>query len=132
MQTLQHIPDFLKAVQEAYRVLRVPGHFVNYSLNNNKVISLIHRLCGKQYQTKCMVSDSYYLARASKDQENIVAQVFQNQIVCRYTGILFQPDLKIKQGRKRFLLGRMDSNLFSNTQILSYIARQCSFHTTKL
>lgn len=131
VQTLQHIPDFLKTVQEAYRVLRVPGYFVNYSLNNNKVISLIYRLCGKQYQTKSMVSGSYYLARASKDQENIVAQVFQNQVVCRYTEILFQPDLRIQPGGKDSLFGRIDAYLSSNAQILSYIARQCSFHTTK-
>jgi ubiquinone/menaquinone biosynthesis C-methylase UbiE len=131
VQMLQHIPNFLKAVQEAYRVLRVPGHFVNYSLNNNKVISLIYRLCGKQYQTKGIVSGNYYLARASKEQENIVAQVFQNQIVCRYTEILFQPDMKIQPGGKHSLWGRIDSYLSCNTQILSYIARQCSFHTTK-
>lgn len=132
VQTLQHIPDFSKATQEAYRVLRVPGYFVNYSLNNNKVISLIYRLCGKQYQTKGMVFGNYYLARASKEQENIVAQVFQNQIVCRHTEILFQPDLRIQPGGKHSLFGRIDSYLSGNAKILSYIARQCSFHTTKL
>lgn len=131
VQTLQHIPDFLKTIQEAYRVLRIPGHFANYSLNNNKVISLIYRLCGKQYQTKGMMSGSFYLARSSKEQENIVAQVFQNQIVCRHTEILFQPDLRIQPGGKHSLFGRIDSYLSGNAKILSYIARQCSFHTTK-
>lgn len=132
VQTLQHIPDYLKAIQEAYRVLRVPGHFVNYSLNNNKVIGLIYRLCRKRYQIKGKIPGNYYLARVSKEQENIVAQVFQNNIVCRYTEILFQPDLRIQPGGKHSLFGRIDTYLSSNIHIFSYIARQCSFHTTKL
>ncbi len=62
VQTLQHIPDFDKAVSEACRVLKSGGVFANYSLNVQPPIRWLRRLLGRAYLTKGWVEGAFWLA----------------------------------------------------------------------
>ena len=44
VQTLQHVPDFELAVQEAKRILRPDGQFASYSLSNQPVLRTIVKM----------------------------------------------------------------------------------------
>lgn len=132
VQTLQHIPDFRKAVSEAWRVLKPGGIFANYSVNNQDLIKLIFSAMGRKYHVSGQVSGRFYLARASTEQLKQVEKIFSNSVKKRYTEILFNPDLKIKfPGKEKSIFGKIDSFLSSDTHIFSWIARQQSFHTSK-
>lgn len=132
VQTFQHIPNFTRAVQEAYRVLQKEGVFINYSLNNNRLVSLIFLLLGKKYHLKGRVPGSFYLARASENQKKIISQIFHNDVKCRYTEILFTPDLRLMFGKEKSLIGGIDSILSMNFPLFSMIARQQAHFTKKI
>jgi ubiquinone/menaquinone biosynthesis C-methylase UbiE len=133
VQTIQHIPNFIKVVQEAHRVLTPGGVFVNYSLNTQPLIQLLFRLLGKEYHIHGEVRGSFFLSRASKKQRSEVRDIFSNKIETRFTEIIFKPELKLFfPGKENSLLGRVDKMLSSSSPIFSLIARQQSYHTTKL
>ncbi|HDY68104.1 MAG TPA: class I SAM-dependent methyltransferase [Candidatus Scalindua sp.] len=132
VQTLQHIPNFHKAVEEAYRVLKPGALFANYSLNEQSLISLIYGLFSKTYHISGTESGSFYLSRASEEQLSIVNDYFCNKAQKRFTEVLFKPELGIRfPGKERSISGKVDSCLSSNSALLSSIARQQSYHTTK-
>ncbi|MGK5094970.1 methyltransferase domain-containing protein [Deltaproteobacteria bacterium TL4] len=128
--TLQHIPNFEKAIQEAHRVLKTGGQFANYSRNNQLWFKWIYKLFGKKYLEKG-ITDNYYLARASEEQRQMIRKVFQNTVNQRYTEVLFHPDLHMRSGKSNSWLAKLDSFLSSYTPYFSSIARQRSFHTQK-
>ncbi len=132
VQTFQHIPDFSRAVNEAHRVLKSGGVFSNYSLNNNRLVNLVYNLVNLKYHVKGQVAGSFYLARASEEQKIIISNVFQNDVKSRYSEILFEPDLKLKNGKENSLVAKFDSMLSMDYPLFSKIARQQSFSTIKI
>ena len=133
VQTLQHIPNFEKAVKEAWRVLKIGGIFTNYSLNTPSFVRVIYRIMGKHYHVSGQIPDTFYLARASNEQLKTVEEIFSNDVTQRFTEILFNPDFKITSpGKKNSIIGKIDSFFSSNNGTFSWIARQQSFHTCKI
>ncbi|HIA14680.1 MAG TPA: class I SAM-dependent methyltransferase, partial [Nitrospirales bacterium] len=133
VQALQHIPNFKKAVSEAWRVLKPGGIFANYSLNNQALIKLVYKMKGRQYHAKGQVPGSFYLARASYEELKQVEDIFSNRCKRRYSEVIFSPELKIKfPGNEKSIVGRIDSYMSSGMPIFSWVARQQSFHTFKI
>lgn len=133
VQTLQHIPNFEKAVKEAWRVLNPGGIFANYSLNIQSLVRFVYRVMGKHYHIAGQIPGTFYLARASDEQFKKVGEIFSNNVTQRFTELLFSPEFKIiSPGKEGSILGKVDSLLSGNNQIFSWIARQQSFHTCKV
>lgn len=133
VQALQHIPDFEKAVAEAWRVLKPGGIFANYSLNNQVLNRLISRARGRRSKADCQSGGALYLARASAEQLKLVEKIFANKVRCRYTEVIFNPELKTGFcGKEKSIIGKIDGFLSSGLPIFTRIARQKSFHTFKL
>lgn len=132
VQTFQHIPNFEQAVKEAYRALRNGGKFSCYSLNNQLPMQFISKIIGRKYHVHGTVDGSYYLSRASQEQQQIIENIFQGSVVVRYSEILFSPEIYFDlPGRENSLLGRLDSLLSNNLGLMSWFARQKSFHIYK-
>ena len=132
VQTLQHIPDFFTAVQEAYRVLKPGGVFANYSLNVQSLLKSAFRIFRKTYHVHGKIPGSFYLSRASREQISIVNKIFSNEASIKFTEILFKPELRFTSpGRYQSFLGRVDKMLSSSGSFFSWIARQQSFHVAK-
>jgi ubiquinone/menaquinone biosynthesis C-methylase UbiE len=132
VQTLQHIPDFDKAVSEAHRVLKSGGVFANYSLNVQPPIRWLRRLLGRGYQTKGWVEGSFWLARASDEQKGIIGVTFGSAVSERWSEILYSPELRLAApGRSGSVFGKLDAMLSNNIGFLGWLARQRSFHCQK-
>ncbi|EQA35529.1 methyltransferase domain protein [Leptospira inadai serovar Lyme str. 10] len=132
VQTFQHIPDFKRACEEAYRILKVGGIFVNYSLLKTPLIRFIFSLFGKKYHIEGEMPNKFYLARANKNQKNILSQVFKSKVTVKYSECFFHPELRTTfTGRKGSLFGKLDY-LISKIPVLNAVfARQASFSATK-
>jgi ubiquinone/menaquinone biosynthesis C-methylase UbiE len=132
VQTLQHIPNFQGAIQEACRTLKTGGKFASYSLNNAIFIKMMYKFLGKDYITKGFLQNQYFIQRADKEQREKIAEIFSNIVVERFTEILFKPEFHLGGfGEKNSLIGKLDSILGGNFHPLKSIARQHSFHTYK-
>ncbi|MDO8291950.1 MAG: class I SAM-dependent methyltransferase [Gallionella sp.] len=133
VQTLQHVPDFAQAVQEAHRVLRSGGLFVNYSLHITPLHRVIYGLLGKQYHIRGVVMGAFYLARASDTQCAEVSRIFGGaRVANRYTECLFHPQFGLGfTGKKDSLLGRIDARLAAAPWFARWVARQRSFEVSK-
>jgi ubiquinone/menaquinone biosynthesis C-methylase UbiE len=131
VQTLQHVPDFERALREAHRVLRSDGQFACYSLNREKLIELVYRLLGKSYHVRGKRPGSFYLARGSAEEARTVSRVFGSSVTTRYTEVLFHPDLRLHTGAASSRVGRADAYLSSGTPMFASVARQRSCHTRK-
>ena len=134
VQTLQHIPNFQKAVEGAWRVLKAGGIFANYSLNIQSLVRFVYRVMGKHYHITGQIPGTFYLSRASDEQLKTVEEIFSNDVQQRFTEILFHPDFKITSpGKENSIFGEFDALFFSsNSRVFSSIARQQSFHTCKI
>lgn len=134
VQTLQHVPNFEKAVKEALRILAPGGVFANYSLNIQSFAQFIYGLIGKHYHIAGQIPGTFYLDRASDKQLKAIEEIFANDVQQRFTEVLFNPDFKIRfTGKENSILGKIDALFFnSNCRIFSSIARQRSFHTYKI
>ena len=131
VQALQHIPRFDQAVQEAHRVLRPRGEFACYSLNRAMLIEAVYRVMGKPYHVHGKRSGSFHLARASAEQESVVSRVFGSRVRNRYTEVLFHPDLRLHTGAEGSRVGALDSLVSGSAPVLSWVARQRSYHARK-
>lgn len=131
VQTLQHVPDFEKALREAHRVLRSGGQFACYSLNHEKLIELLYRLFGKSYHLRGRRSGSFWLSRASAEDVRMAGRVFGSSVTSRYSEVLFHPDLRLHTGSASSRVGRVDASLSSGSRTLAWVARQRSYHTRK-
>ena len=133
VQTLQHIPNYEKAVNEAYRIIKKNGFFANYSLNNQSFIKIIYKILRKKYHIHGIIPGSYYLSRASNYQYKIIEKIFSNKVETRYTEVIYSPELKFYYpGRLGSIIGKLDNVLSSGYSFFSPIARQKSFHTFKI
>jgi len=133
VQTFQHIPDFNKALLEAYRVLKVQsGLFANYSLNVQPSVRWLYHLFGRRYIIKGNVPGAFWLARASEEQKMFIEEVFGSKVSERWSEILFSPELHFNvPGRKGSWFGHLDALLSNNAGFLRMLARQHSFHCRK-
>lgn len=130
VQTLQHIPNFELAVEEACRILNPGAMFASYSLNNVPWMRLIYRLFGKTYQG--LISGVYFLERASAQQADIVSRIFNGKVESRFSEILFQRELCLTfSGREKSLLGKLDAKFGGHTRLWRWLARQHSYHIIK-
>lgn len=133
VQTLQHIPDYKKAIEESYRVLKPGGVFCNYSLNNQPLIRWVYRVLGREYVVQGRQKGSFYLSRASDEQLFIVREKYGTVVNKRYSEILFKPELGISfSGRESSIVGAIDRFLTGDYWLASLVARQQSYHTEKL
>ena len=131
VQTLQHIPCFEHAVREAHRILGQNGRFACYSLNRAKLIEVAYRLMGKPYTVHGERRGHFHLARGDAEQAGLVARVFGSRVTSRYTEIMFHPDLGLRTGGASSWIGCVDARLSSNLPLLTWIARQRSYHARK-
>ena len=132
VQTFQHIPNYEKAVREAYRVLKKKGIFINYSLNIQPHIAFIKSILGRDYLAEGWVKGSYWLARASIKQKQQIEMIFKSRVFERWTEILYSPEMHFySPGKEGSLLGKIDSLLSNNYGFLGWIARQKSFFCQK-
>jgi len=132
VQTFQHIPNYEKVINEAYRVTVDGGIFKNYSLNYLKIISAIFKLFDKKYINNEYIKNGFFLARASDEQKSIIERIYQNECVVEYSEILFKPELKLTfMGKETSLIGLLDSKLTGQNKFLSLFARQASFFAVK-
>ena len=130
VQALQHIPEFGKTIEEARRILRGGGVFLNYSLNHEKAIELLYKLLGKDYITKGRWGN-LYLARASNQQASLIEKIFDKPVKRRFTEVFFHPDLRFKNGKEGNLLGKIDALIGSSFLMLGWFARQQIFQIVK-
>jgi len=131
VQCLQHVPEFEKAIKEAYRVLKKEGLFANYSLNVALIEKLIFKLLRKNYVIRGFVKEHFYLERASKRQIELLENIFHNKVKVRFSEILYKPKLFYFTGRENSLLGKIDAYLSGSLKIWGLIARQQSFYVKK-
>lgn len=132
VQTLQHIPSFNKAIDEAHRILKKNGYFTSYSLNTQPIIKFIYNLLGKKYIIEGKLDGMFYLSRANKKQLLYIEKLFKNKSKVRYSEILFKPELKIDfNGKENSIIGRIDSVLSNSFSLFSSTARQKSYHIIK-
>lgn len=131
VQALQHIPGLQAALTEADRVLKPGGEFAAYWLNRAPMVEAAYRLMRRRYHRQGRIAGSFYLARASADMAATVARVFGSPVVSRYTEILFHPDLRAYTGSARSRIGALDARLSGSMPLLSWVARQRSYHTRK-
>ena len=130
VQTLQHIPDFVKCVEEARRVLMSGARFLNFSLNHEKAIEVLYRMLGKSYVVEGQ-SGNMYIERATVKQSTMIEEIFSHPVQSRFTELLFHPDLRMKTGMQGSFWGRLDAQIGSNYPLLAWIARQKTFETIK-
>lgn len=130
VQAFQHISAFEQAVKEARRILRPRGEFACYSLNRAAAIEAVYRLAGRKYHVEGATS-SFYLARASAEQADVVSRVFGSPVASRYTEVLFHPDLRLRTGAADAAIGAIDAGLSSCLPLFAWVARQRSFHTRR-
>lgn len=132
VQALQHVPEFDKAVIEAYRVLKVGGIFANYSLQPNTVAEKIRKLVGLNSGRSEESGPKFFLSKASFEQTEFIEKTFAGLSQTRFTEVLFEPTLKLTfPGKEGSLLGYIDSRLSSERSYLSKFARQKSTHIEK-
>jgi ubiquinone/menaquinone biosynthesis C-methylase UbiE len=131
VQTLQHIPAFERALEEAERVLRPNGLFACYALNRARLIELVYRLSGKQYHVRGTRAGSFYLARGSAEERRVVERVFGSRVTSRYTELLFHPELRLCTGAQNSWAGAVDAKLSGALPPMSWVARQRSYHVRK-
>ena len=131
VQTLQHIPNINEALEEARRVLKVGGHFANYSLNVQPIIRALLQISGRPYVTEGQFGDNLFLRRATKADVDTISRCFNAPVSRRYSEFLFQPNLRTTfTGREHSVIGKLDSLLSTNNSLLGSFARQQSFHCT--
>lgn len=131
VQTLQHIPDIDKALEEARRVLKVGGQFANYSLNVQPIIRALLQMARKPYVIEGQYGENVFLRRATNEFRGAISDCFNAPVSRRYSEFLFQPNLRTTfTGREHSIIGKLDSLLSTSNSLLGSLARQQSFHCT--
>lgn len=132
VQTIQHIPEFNKVIIEAYRILKPNAIFINYSFNRSKLVKFVYSIFGKLYFEEGKIpGGTHYLSRASNQQKKIIKDIFKNEVLERYTEILFQLDLKMNYTTFSFLFGRIDALLSNNLSFFKYVCNQICYEVKK-
>lgn len=129
VQTIQHIPDFNGALSEARRVLKVGGHFANYSLNVQPLMRAISKFGGKPYVVEGQFGEHLFLRRAQARHSELISNCFNAIVKRRFSEFIFQPNLRTTfTGLEQSKLGKLDSLLSCSSPLLGSLARQQSFH----
>ena len=135
VQALQHVVSFEKALNEGRRVLKQGGIFANYSLNDATFIRWIYRMMRRPYCRKGLVEGAFFLARASREQKQMIESIFQTEVHERLSEILYKPELRLYfSGRESSWLGQVDAQLSGAPRrfdLKGMLARQRSFHCQK-
>jgi SAM-dependent methyltransferase len=132
VQTLQHIPSYIIAFHESYRVLKKDGRFINYSLHITPVIKFIYKMLEKNYHENGDVKDLFYLRRANNKQKEELSNIFTGEVFDKFSECLFHPDLKLTfTGKEGSWIGRLDYYLGNCSVISNLIARQRGFEVVK-
>ncbi len=132
VQTLQHVVRFETAIVEAQRILKSGGVFANYSLNDQPPLRWLYRVLGHSYINQGWVEGSYWLARASGEQKQMIESILATKVCERWSEILYKPELHITfPGKGKSWLGHLDAALSNDSGFLGFIARQRSFHCKK-
>jgi len=132
VQTTQHIPNYRNVLLEVFRVLKAKGTFADYNLNIAKLTQFIYQLLGRKYHLEGKYQDSFFLRRSNKNSRDLVSEIFGSNVKCRYTEILFSPELRIPLGSKKHsVIGKLDSQISRFGVLFNFIARQESFHINK-
>ncbi|MBI4368994.1 MAG: class I SAM-dependent methyltransferase [Elusimicrobia bacterium] len=108
--SLQQLPpDKLpSALNEARRILKTNGLFVNYSTNAPLAHGLLAKLLGKKIH-QSGYQKNFYLQYATNDYLEITRRAFPG-LTLRYCEFLFYPGRFLKwSGRERSLLGRLET-----------------------
>lgn len=131
VQTLQHVLDFSKAIENIYKILKNNSIFFNYNLNKNPIIKFIYNIIKKKYIIKGHTK-LFYLNRSSENQKNIIYKIFKNNIETRYCELLFHPDLKFFfSGSENSIIGKFNSLLSGFENYKKIFARQECFIVKK-
>ncbi|AXR65038.1 class I SAM-dependent methyltransferase [Leptospira mayottensis] len=133
VQTFQHIPDFKKACNEAFRVLKKKGTFINYSLSSTPMNRIVYFLLRKKFHQEGKLEGSFFLNRASVTQKKILVDLYGKQNVMEgYSECFFHPDLRLTfSGRKNNFFGILDYYYSKIYWFNLLLARQKSFIATR-
>jgi ubiquinone/menaquinone biosynthesis C-methylase UbiE len=131
VQTIQHIPDLRKVLEESKRVLKAGAVFTNYSLNNCIFSKIIYKLFNKKYVVDGVVGP-FYLRRENKASCEVYAEYFGDELKISYSEIFFKPEFGINfSGRSGSKLGIIDSFFSGKNYVLRFFARQISIYAIK-
>lgn len=131
VQALQHIPNFEGAMVEAFRILRPGGKFCNYSLQDQPLVNFLYNFLGRNAGQQ-QSGTSFYLNKASKDQYDLIDDIFSGGVRRRYSEFLFNPSLRITfPGRANSVIGMLDAMISNSNPLLGFLARQQSLHVEK-
>ena len=132
VQTLQHIPDFMNAVNESFRVLKEARFFVNYSLNKQVLVKWIYSFFGKTYHDEDGYVGRFFLAKASDEQFFYIDELYKGGSYRRFSEIIFEQGLRIMYpGIEGSVFGALDRKLSGSHRLFSGLARQQSSHAFK-
>jgi len=132
VQTIQHIPDFKRAIREIFRVMKRGGYFATYSLSSQPHIRMLKKFLGMTYTDFGMIEGHYWMARASESQKQQIGEIFNQEVTERYSEIIFSPELRCCfPGREGSILGELDARMSNEKGLLGWFARQRSFHCKK-
>ena len=126
VQTLQHIPQFKKAIIIIYKLLKKNSCFFNYSLNKNNFFQIFNILRNFFYD-KTFIKYPYHLEMFSDYQKKIISDIFnKNNISINYSEIIFNISNRKISGLPGSFLGKVDSYLTGRFFFLKYLSRQVS------
>ena len=134
VQCIQHIPDYKKVYEEAYRVLKKNSILLNYALNYAIFIKIVFMVFRKKYiEEGDWDSTKMYLRRMNKKEIKYAKEIFKSKEKISFSEIIFHPELRIyNPGLKDSFLGNIDSKMSSSLKILSLFARQISLKLIKV
>ena len=131
VQTLQHIPQFKKAIIIIYKLLKKNSFFFNYSLNKNNFFQIFNNLKNFFYDKK-FIKYPYHLEKFSNYQKNVISNIFNKNNICiNYCEIIFNISNRKISGLPGSFLGKVDSYLTGRFFLLKYLARQVSCSAIK-
>jgi len=132
VQATQHIPNYRQVLLEIFRVLKTNGKFSDYNLNTARFTQLIYYFFGKKYHLEGNIKAGFFIRRVNKNSRLLISEIFGSEIKCRYTEILFSPELGLPLGGKeQSVIGKIDAQISRFGFLFNFIARQKSFHIIK-
>ena len=101
-------------------------------IDTARLLQFIYQLFGKKYHLEGNIKDSFFLRRVNKNSRLFISEIFGSNVKCRYTEILFLPELGLPLGGKEHsVIGKLDSQISRFGVLFNFIARQKSFHINK-
>jgi ubiquinone/menaquinone biosynthesis C-methylase UbiE len=130
-QTLQHVPEFKKAIINIHKLLKKNSCFINYSLNKNNFLNIFFNFVNIFYKKKNS-KYQYCLEKFSDYQKDIISNVFiKKNFRINYSEIIFNITNRKLSGLPGSFLGKIDAILTGKFFLLKYFSRQVSCNVTK-